>query len=440
MARPDAGFNQVQPIGAPEWPEYQIGELGRVEAGRQRAPNALGTPRPYLRVANVFDGHIDISDVYEMPFRDDEFARYKLQHGDILLNEGQSLELVGRCSVYRGDPPDVAFQNSLIRFRASERIDPEYAFQLFRYCQYSGVFSAVATQTTSIAHLGVSRFASIRIRIPPLLEQQKIAAILSSVDDTIEKTQAVIGQIEVVKKELLSELLKQGVPGRHAEFKETEIGVLPTKWSVLTYGELAAPVEAAIQSGPFGSALKHSEFAESGYLVVGIDNVLDGRFAIGENHRISKAKFTELRRFQARPLDLLITVMATVGRCCVVPVDIEPAIITKHVYRLTVDRARANPYFLMYCLYGLSRLAQEVRGSAQGLSRPGLNKSLLLPLKFPIPPLDEQEEIVRVIQGIEDRLQTECRTLESMQVLKAGLLDVLLSGKVRVDKSGLEAA
>ena len=67
---------------------------------------------------------------------------------------------------------------------------------------------------------------------PPLPEQRKIAAILSSVDDAIDKTQAVIDQVQVVKRGLMQELLTRGLPGRHTRFKQTEIGEIPEEWDV----------------------------------------------------------------------------------------------------------------------------------------------------------------------------------------------------------------
>ena len=77
------------------------------------------------------------------------------------------------------------------------------------------------------------------LSVPPLPEQRKIAAILSSVDDAIEKTQAVIDQVQVVKRGLMQELLTRGLPGRHTRFKQTEIGEIPEKWSLATLSQLA---------------------------------------------------------------------------------------------------------------------------------------------------------------------------------------------------------
>ena len=74
---------------------------------------------PYLRVANVFDGWIDYSDVLEMDFTPTERETFSLLPNDLLLNEGQSLELVGRSSMYLGKPNRYCFQNTLVRFRCT---------------------------------------------------------------------------------------------------------------------------------------------------------------------------------------------------------------------------------------------------------------------------------------------------------------------------------
>lgn len=88
--------------------------------------------------------------------------------------------------------------------------------------------------------LRYSELARILVRVPSLREQRKIAAILSSVDDAIEKTQAVIEQVQVVKKGLMQELLTRGLPGRHTKFKQTEVGAAPEAWEVRALGEVAS--------------------------------------------------------------------------------------------------------------------------------------------------------------------------------------------------------
>lgn len=154
-----------------------VRDTGRVQLGRQRAPKYQtgSASKPYLRVANVFDGFIDYSDVLQMDFDERDSATYCLRKDDILLNEGQSRELVGRCAIYDGAIDACCFQNTLIRYRAGDNVLTGYAFSFFQYCFYFGVFAAIASQTTSVAHLGLDRFGGLLMPIPSKSEQEKIA-------------------------------------------------------------------------------------------------------------------------------------------------------------------------------------------------------------------------------------------------------------------------
>ncbi len=148
--------------------------------------------RPYLRVANVYEDRIDTSDVLRMNFEPDEAAIYELQDADILLNEGQSPELVGRPAIYFGEVPGACFQNTLIRFRAHEHVNPNYALLVFRHYMHSGVFKSVARWSTNIAHLGLERFRALPFPTPPLAEQ---ARIVEAARDRLRITQQQISAV-----------------------------------------------------------------------------------------------------------------------------------------------------------------------------------------------------------------------------------------------------
>lgn len=166
------------------WP--RVDEVGDVTLGRQRAPRFHTGPNmiPYLRVANVFEDRIDISDVMEMHFSDKDFQRFSLKPGDILLNEGQSLELVGRPAKFNGEVSPCCFTNTLIRYRSSEEIDEDYAFLAFLWQMKTGQYIAIASRSVNIAHLGRERFAGLTFPLVQLKEQkvivQKVRAVLDA--------------------------------------------------------------------------------------------------------------------------------------------------------------------------------------------------------------------------------------------------------------------
>lgn len=164
------------------WRVGTVADAGNVDLGRQRHPDwhSGNHMHPYLRVANVFEDRIDSSDLMEMDFPPDVFERFRLVKGDILLNEGQSPEFLGRPAMYTGDPPDAAFTNSLLRFRVHPDVLPEWALLVFRHHMHSGRFTREARITTNIAHLSAGRFKTVEFPIPPIGIQECIVAEVDS--------------------------------------------------------------------------------------------------------------------------------------------------------------------------------------------------------------------------------------------------------------------
>ncbi|BBS38136.1 restriction endonuclease subunit S [Enterobacter roggenkampii] len=171
------------------WEWCRTEDIGDLKLGRQRSPKDHHGPHmtPYLRVANVHDNEIRADDVKFMNFTPEEKVIFSLQYGDILLNEGQSLELVGRPAIFKNEITGACFQNTLIRFRVNKFISNEYALAYFRHCLYSGRFQKAATQTTNIAHLSVSRLAPIEFPLPSYSEQLKIVLKIKELEVLCEK-------------------------------------------------------------------------------------------------------------------------------------------------------------------------------------------------------------------------------------------------------------
>ena len=193
-----------------------VGSVGDVTLGRQRAPKHHNGPnmRPYLRVANVHEDRIETHDINHMNFTDAEFERYRLVEGDVLLNEGQSLELVGRPAIYRGEIPDCCFQNTLVRFKASPDVIPEYALYVFRAWLRAGDFRKIARWTTTMAHLGAERFAAMRFPSRPKASQQAIVEHLDASLSSIAHLGGEITRASARAARLRQAILKKAFEGK----------------------------------------------------------------------------------------------------------------------------------------------------------------------------------------------------------------------------------
>jgi type I restriction enzyme, S subunit len=217
-------------------------------------------------------------------------------------------------------------------------------------------------------------------------------------------------------------------------FDEEGLPQLPTGWCWSGLDEIVSGKPRSMQSGPFGSSLLHSEFQKTGVLVLGIDNVHDGTFSMGSQNRISAHKFAELEKYKARPGDLLITVMASLGRTCIVPRDLETAIITKHVYRLTIEDDLVVPEFVNLLLQSPSASRSRMFENAQGQTRPGLNGGILKTLPIPLCSRAEQLEILSrlssTLSQVDRTLATIDEQLSKTKALRQSILRRAFSGQL----------
>ncbi|KYN82998.1 hypothetical protein ATY36_12120 [Vibrio cidicii] len=195
------------------WEWCRTGEAGNIQLGRQRSPKDHSGPHmtPYLRVANVHDNRIDTSDVKQMNFTPEEQKIYRLEYGDILLNEGQSKELVGRPAMFKDEVANVCFQNTLLRFKAHNNISPEYSLLYFRHCLYSGRFQKAVKQTTNMAHLSAARLIPIEFPLPPAEEQIKIVERVNQLSGMCEQLKQRLRDSQQTQLQLTDAIVEQGL-------------------------------------------------------------------------------------------------------------------------------------------------------------------------------------------------------------------------------------
>jgi type I restriction enzyme S subunit len=218
----------TEPVECPsEWAICSVDEAGFVLLGRQRAPqhHAGEHMRPYLRVANVLEDHLDLSDVKAMNFTPEEYLTFSLLYGDILLNEGQAPHLIGRPAIYRGEIDGCCFQKTLLRFRAVPGVLPEYAQLVFRYYMHAGRFKRASRITTNIGHLTQVRFLPMPFPVPSLEEQTEIVgraeALLGIMDS--QELDELEHQSAAARKSILSMAFAGKLVQQYAEEEPADV-------------------------------------------------------------------------------------------------------------------------------------------------------------------------------------------------------------------------
>jgi type I restriction enzyme S subunit len=316
-------------------------------------------------------------------------------------------------------------------FSADQTVDSDFLLALFRYPEMHKLYESLSETGNTFGkrrRLYWSIFEDIELLLPPLSEQKKIAAILSSVDEAIAATQAVIDQLQVVKKAMMAELLTRGLPGRHTRFKQTEIGEVPEEWQVVPFGDL-------LPAGTFNGLYKAASFYGSGTPMLDMGDLF--RTEVVDHRERRRVRLTDRERanFVLQAGDLLFArrslKLEGSGQCAMVPALPEYPVPESSIIRARLNLERCWPTFFLYFWNGAT--GHQLRMSiARQVAVSGISAGDLVQLHVPVPSLDEQRVIASAIDTLGARLSGEHQVREQLGNLKTALMSVLLTGEVRV--------
>ena len=311
----------------------------------------------------------------------------------------------------------------------SDDIDNGFAFSVIQ-ASSEEILKTCTKIGTTVESVDFPSLSQLEIPLPPLPEQRKIAEILGSVDEAIRATEAVIEQTRRVKEGLLQELLTKGIG--HTRFKKTPIGEIPEEWEVKRLLEASDEDKGSFVNGPFGSDLLSSELnQEGGVPVIYIRDIKRGKYEREKSVYVTNEKARQLSLCQVNGGDLLITKVGDPpGVAAIYPSSEPSGIITQDVIRI-----RLQPFVLAGWVKAFLD-SQRGKNSIDNIAIEGTRKRVSLGefkrLLFPVPPIEEQTRIARVLEGAADAIGRSERDLRQLRSLKQGLLQDLLTGKVRV--------
>ncbi|MFI6241239.1 restriction endonuclease subunit S [Micromonospora sp. NPDC050795] len=167
------------------WTWATLGEIAEVVGGvtkdskRQADPSYVEVP--YLRVANVQRGYLDLSNVSTIRVPEPRAAALRLQHGDVLLNEGGDRDKLGRGWIWEGQIQECIHQNHVFRARVEGGVLAPKLLALFANSFGQGWFQQNGLQSVNLASISLTAIKNFPVPVPPLAEQQRIVAVLEAV-------------------------------------------------------------------------------------------------------------------------------------------------------------------------------------------------------------------------------------------------------------------
>lgn len=289
---------------------------------------------------------------------------------------------------------------------------------IYRLLQTKSEYLKRKATGATIMHINRKSLEQIQIPDFDFPTQLHIANILSKAENLIAQRKESIRLLDEFLKSIFLEMFFTNAESHN--------------WEELKFEELADKKKGSMRTGPFGSSLLHGEFKEKGDVkVLGIDNIVTNRFEWKRSRCITIEKYQELKRYTVFPNDVLISIMATLGRTAVVPNDIPLCINSKHLAAITLNKKIANPYFVAFAFNSHPLIVRQLNNNIKGAIMNGLNLTIIRKIRMKIPPIKIQNKFEKIFEKTE-AIKTQYRqSLQELENLYGSLSQKAFKGELR---------
>lgn len=402
------------------WPIVPLGEIAEIQGGIQKQPRRA--PRdnafPFLRVANVTAFGLDLDDVHETELFRGELDRFRLQRGDLLVVEGNgSASQIGRAAVWDGSIKDAVHQNHLIRVRPGPELDERYLGLLWNSSTIRDELSRVASSTSGLHTLSVTKLKRIVLTLPPIDEQRRIVEIL---EDHLSRLDAADSYLAASQSRL--QALERSALDAHFGGRDVPLADL---------------IEDISAGKSFGAANAPARDDEWG--IIKVSAMTWGEFDPTENKAIASSERVD-PRFEIREGDLLVSRANTseyVGASVLVRHSRPMLLLSDKSLRVT-PRPEVDAEWLWRALQApsarrqISALATGTKDSMRNISQAGLKRIML-----PSVSIDQQvtavEAFNQVADGVAVLRQAMLSAAQRYEALRRSFLSAAFTGRLTSD-------
>ncbi len=282
---------------------------------------------------------------------------------------------------------------------------------------------------TTVDGITTSDLERTHVELPPLPEQRKIASVLYNVDEAIQKTEEIIEQTKRLEKGAIQSVLSDGTKDRTAK-KHTPIGEIPEEWEVKQVKELTDVTVGYVQTID-----GHFTNSGNGVRLFRTQDISSRGLQTDEEIYVTREFHEDNKGSQVEPGDLIVSRHGDSGQAAVVPDSLDEA----HSQNVVVIRSSDSfvSEFLEY-LFNYETTRQRLLAWKAGSVQKVVSTTAVQNFRIPLPPIDEQKEIIENLSSMRGRLENEQGYLNRLHRLKRALMQDLLTGEVRTNDRAIE--
>jgi type I restriction enzyme S subunit len=436
------------------WPTKKLGEI----CEERKEKNINNENLPVFTVSHIY-GLIPYQNIFYKQVHSKDTKNYKIVNRYDFAFGLPTKDTLPYGLLENEDKVLVSPAYVVFSIKNKNLLSPRFLYYLLKTNYYKWKIIEMAKSQSATRHglpLKFHHLANFEIPLPPLPIQQKIVEILDTIQSAVEIQEKIIEKTKELKKSLMNLLFHYGLAGLRVKelvssrigeltsseieklglkLKKTEVGEIPEDWEVVMLGEVVNPKDG-IKRGPWGGSIKKEIFVPSGYKVYEQGNVLNNDFERGE-YFISETKFLELKSFEVRSGDILVTAAGSLGAIAVVPENIKPGIINQALIRIRLDETKMVKKFFKYLFDKIIATGMIERYSHGATLKNFASVSILKNFKIPLPPLPEQQEIAEILQTIDQKIEIEKKKKELYGELFKTMLNKIMTAPREILKNYL---
>ncbi len=381
---------------------------------------------------NAFTKDFSIGNRYVDKARFNTLKSCELFAGDFIIS---MMGTIGKCAIVPETIEKGIMDSHLIRLQINEK---KYQKELLSILIEE--FPVIKQQIVNLSVGGIMQGLSTKIirqlviPRPEIPEQKTIIDIFDKINKSIDQTSKVINKYKSIKQGLMQDLFRYGIDEQGQirsekthKFKDSSLGRIPEEWNTSSIG-------SSYLKGRIGwQGLTTEEYLDDGkyYLVTGTD-FSNGNVSWDTCHFVEKKRYDQDTKIQLKNEDILVTKDGTIGKIAFVSNVSMPATLNSGVF---VIRPLNNEYIPKYLFYVLRSFLFDkfIENLQAGSTINHLYQKDFVKFTFPLPDRKEQEKIIEVLDSIELSINNEENSLEKFKHIKSGLMQDLLTGKVRVN-------
>lgn len=418
-----AGYKQTEVGVIPaEWDVRRLGDLARIHTGIAKNTKAVlldPIEVRYLRVANVQDGYLDLSEVSTIRIDRSDLRRFSVLPNDVLMNEGGDLDKLGRGALWRGQIQACVHQNHVFVVRCKDGLLPEFLNAWTSSPAARRYFLLAGRQTTNLASINKTSLGQLPVPVPTdTTEQQAIAEALSDADALIESLERLLAKKRHLKQGAMQQLLtgKKRLPGFSGE------------WGVKRLGETAT-LKARIG----WQGLTTAEYLDTGdyYLVTGTE-FKNGYIDWNSCHYVDASRYKQDKYIQLKEHDVLVTKDGTIGKVALITDLPRPATLNSGVFVIRPVENAFHPEFFYYLLCS-NVFTEFLTQLSAGSTINHLYQKDFVSFVYRTPAtIKEQTAIAAILSDMDAELAILEAKLAKVRSLKQGMMQELLTGRIRL--------